>query len=99
MNYDPKKITFTRRTATGRVLLVPCLLFSVVIVSDAVGVADGLLYNGASTGGDLITDLACLNGGMEQLKFNPPLYFDKGIYLVVGTNVESVLFQFMEFME
>lgn len=79
-------------------LLFPnaAFVFSVSIHSDGGGEADAILYDGTSavSGGKSIA-LFCADEEMGQLTFDPPLYFSKGIFVDIGTNVDSVLVQFL----
>ena len=90
-----KGIAVDRVTASGQVCLAPCFVFSAVIASDGEGEADGDIYDGHSTAGKKRLDLYCVDEAMNQVRFNPPLYFDRGLYVVIGTNCESIVVQYL----
>lgn len=96
MDYDPLKISFPWRNATGKIALQPILLFSVTLTSDAVGVADITLYNGASNAEETKLVIGAASGDTRQVSFNPPLFFDKGLYVAKGSNVSGFQIQYQE---
>jgi hypothetical protein len=67
---------------------------SLVLSSDGVGEADARVYDGHSADAKKYVQLYCVDEAQQQLKFNPPLVFDKGIYVDIGTNVDTVLIEY-----
>ena len=81
----PELVTATRTVCNG-----PCLLFSAMIASDGVGEADGALHNGSNAGDEKLYDLFAADKTMDGLNLLAPVYFYKGLHVVVGTNVSSI---------
>jgi len=79
-----------RVTATGIVHRGPALIFSLIIASDGNGEADADVYDNQSIQGNRKFDLYCVDEAMAQLPFLKPVVFVRGIYIVIGTNCESV---------
>ncbi len=84
-----------RVTGDQRLISRPSFLFSLVITSDGGGEADGAIYDGANTKGTFRFDLYCVDEAQQQLSFDPPVYMPHGIYVDVGSNVESIVVQFL----
>jgi len=93
---DWKKVDWEAVSIDGLLFPNAAFVFSVSIHSDGGGEADAILYDGTSA---LNTqkgiDLYCADEEMAQLNYWPPLYFSKGIFLDVGTNVKKVIVQFL----
>ena len=81
----PELVSVTRTVCDG-----PCLLFSAQIASDGVGEADGALHNGSNAGDEKVYDLFAADECMDGLHLIAPVYFSKGLHVVVGTNVSSI---------
>lgn len=90
-----RKIAKRRMTADGVVSESPAFIFSVIIASDGGGEADADLYDGHSASGEKVLDLYCADEVMAGLRFNPPMFFNRGIYVDIGTNCESVVVQYL----
>lgn len=69
----------------------PTTVVSVAVTSDGGGVADITLYNGESTNDDRLIKLKAGNDSTRSIRFSFGLYLSKGLYVDVGSNVESVL--------
>lgn len=79
-----------RVTADTVVHRGPALVFSLTIHSNGEGEADADVYDGFSSGGRKKQDLYCVDEAMAQLTFNPPVPYNQGIFIDIGTNCESV---------
>lgn len=77
----------------------PALVYSLTLCSDGGGIADAVVYDGSSAKGDRKIDLRVIDDDMRPLMFNPPLYFARGIFVDVGSNVDSVLVQYLPIRE
>jgi len=89
-----KHIANERVTVDTEVTGSPALIYSLTLCSDGGGIADAVVYDGGSNKGDRKIDLRVIDDDMRPLFFDPPLYFARGIYVDVGSNVESVLIQY-----
>lgn len=86
----------TERVTTTRIVCPsPALLFSALIASDGSGDADADVYDGMGLAGKLILDLYTLDELIWQVAFMPPIVYQQGIYVVIGTNCESVLLSYL----
>ena len=94
-----KAIQWERRTISGVICNGPGILFHFSLVSDQVGVVDGILYDGNSTAGQIMFDMAAVDDGSDRINLWPGRYFKKGLYFVATANVESVTFGFLPIKE
>jgi len=75
---------------------VPAFVFAMSIHSDGGGESDANVWNGQSVDpGNRHFQLFCADERYRLANFMPPLYFSKGIYVKIGTNVESVMIQYL----
>lgn len=84
-----------RVTGDQRLISRPSYLFSLVISSNGDGDADALIYDGENVKGVARFDLFAVDEAQQQLSFDPPVYMERGIFVDVGSNVESVVIQFV----
>jgi len=89
-----KECSHMRVTADTLINPGPAYVIAVHLVAAAGGAATALIYNGHGTGGEAKIDLSAPPSSSDPRLFWPPLYFDKGIYIDVGSNVTSVLIQY-----
>lgn len=90
---EVKKIAADRVTADSVLSRKACFVHGVHLTGSSGGASTATVYNGESTGDDVKIDLSCATSGRDNKRFAPPLYFDKGLYVDVGSNVTSVLVQ------
>jgi len=83
-----------RSVASEEVTIEPAYLFSVVLTGAGVGASDAAVYDGSNTSGEPMLDLRAVVDMSVQLHFDPPLVFNRGIYVEKGSNVTSIVFQF-----
>lgn len=93
---DWKEIAWVSVNADTLVCPTPVFLFSASIHSDGSGEADAQLFDATSllASGKHI-DLYAADEEMDQLRWLPPLYFSQGLYVDIGTNVDSVVVQYL----
>lgn len=89
------RISKVRATADGLISPTPCYLFAAVISSDGQGAADADVHDGHGTTSRFQLDLFAADTLSARYRFNPPLFFSRGLYLDVGSNVESVVLHFL----
>ena len=89
-----KLVRAERVAVTRGVCMTPCLLYSASIASDGVGAADGQLWNGHGLGDELLYDLYCDDEMMFIFTPICPIYFSRGLYVVVGTNCTAITVQY-----
>jgi hypothetical protein len=93
---DLWKTVRTERMAADRYVNPgPCYLFSATLVSTSAGVSTASIYDGAGTGGERKVDLSAYADGSDPRSWYPPLVFNQGLYIDVGSNVSSVVVQFL----
>ena len=83
-----------RFTGDNKVSLAPCAVGCVIITPDGQGNGDVTLYDGESTGDPIIMKLLAVSTNSKVIRFQPPLLTHRGLYLDVGSNVDSVLIQY-----
>ena len=89
-----KSYNWDRFTDDNKVSNAPCSVGTVIITSDAQGVTDIILYDGESADDPVLCELRGPNTDSKVIHFQPPLLTQRGLYLVVGSNVTSVLIQY-----
>ncbi len=89
-----KQLTVKRATSTQLIKQGPALLFSAHLAAEADGPATATLYDGTDTKGRRLIDFTAPQSQADPRAFNPPIYFDQGIYFEAGENVSSVIIQF-----
>jgi hypothetical protein len=93
---DLWKTVRTERIAADRVVNPgPCYLFSVALVATSAGVSTASIYDGHGTGGERKVDLSAYADGVDPRAWYPPLVFNQALYVDVGSNVSSVILQFL----
>lgn len=92
-----KKYGYMRVTADSLICPEPCFLVSVCLVANATGASTAVIRDGHNTGGEAVIDLAALTSSKDNRSYNPPLFFKKGLYVDVGSNVTSVLVQYLPY--
>ncbi len=93
---DIAKLTTTVRvTADSLVSTHGCYLFNAFISSNGSGEADAAVYDGIDTSGKERLNLFCVDEGMDQLLFMPPMPFEQGLYVDVGSYVKEVVLMFI----
>lgn len=90
-----KRLEHDLVTADKRVCNGPCFLYAAQMVGGTGGASTAVIRDGHDTGGDARIDLAAATSSNDPRNFDPPLYFKKGLFVDVGSNVTSVLVQFL----
>jgi len=70
-------------------------VFALWIASEGTAEADAIVYDGQSIAPTRLVNLYAVDEAMAILNFFPPLYFQQGIYIDVGTNVAQVGIQYL----
>jgi len=83
-----------RFTDDNKVSNAPCSVGTVIITSNGQGVTDIILYDGESADDPVLAELKGPDNTSKMIHFQPPLVTHRGLYLVVGNNVTSVLIQY-----
>lgn len=82
--------------ASSLVCPTPAFVFFLSIHSAGGGEADAEVFDGTSKNPDgKHIRLYTVDEDMRPLNWTPPLYFAKGIWVEVGTNVDSVVVQYL----
>jgi len=93
---DWKNIAWESVHVDGIVCPSPAFVFSLSIHSDGNGEADALVYDGLSLSAtNKHIQLYCADERYRHSAYWPPLYFHQGIYVNIGTNVDSVIVQYL----
>lgn len=94
---DLSKACSTRRvTASGMVSSKPCFIFAISGCPTDPGVAFlAEVHNGETSSAEVLMDMAT---HYREARVYPyiPLYFNRGIYLALTTNVKSITIQYLE---
>ena len=90
-----KKVGWMRVTADSLISPEPCFLLSVCLVADTVGAATAVIRDGHNTSGEAVINLAALTSSKDDRYYGNPLFFKTGLYVDVGSNVTSVLVQWL----
>ncbi len=90
-----KDTEYDRVVADKKVCNRPCFLYAAHLVAGAGGAATAVIRDGHDTGGEAVVDLAALTSSNDPRRFDPPIFFKKGLYVDIGSNVTSVLVHFM----
>lgn len=89
------KAQWVSQSTDGVICKGKTLLFSVCLTDDAGGNADITLYDGENASGIKIAKIKTLQHTSFQAKWTPALELDNGLYLDVGSNVDSVVLTFI----
>jgi len=73
----------------------PCFLSAAHLVAGSGGAATAIIRDGHDISGEAKVYLAALTSATDPRFFNPPIYFKKGLYVDVASNVTSVLVHFL----
>ena len=93
---DWKNIAFEVIHEDRNLCNIPAFVFFVSIHSDGGGESDAVLHDGQSIDPDQHHfQLYCADERFRGEHFMPPLYFRKGLFVKIGTNVESVTVQYL----
>jgi len=85
-----KSFCFVRVTGSGRVSNFPGAVLSAHMVAGSGGAATAQLRDGHRSGADVVVDLSAAASHVDARTFVPPLWFDEGVYVTLGENVESL---------
>lgn len=89
-----KQNDWRRVTVDGTVHHGPCLIWHLRLESDGEGDADAKVYNNPGGANGDYMQLYTVDESAHDSPFMPPLYYDQGIYVDVGTNVAAVMLHF-----
>ena len=84
-----ERVTVNRCVAHG-----PCFVYHLALGSNSSGVSTADIYNGISAKGDIKIDMTTIDDYFAQHDYWPPMYFDRGIYVELGSNVLSVIVRY-----
>jgi hypothetical protein len=73
----------------------PCYLYAAQLVSNTSGASTAVIRDGHDTSGEVVVDLAALTSSNDPRRWDPPIYFKKGLFVDIGTNVTSVLVHYL----
>ncbi|MBS3920022.1 MAG: hypothetical protein KG012_14180 [Deltaproteobacteria bacterium] len=90
-----KGVAYRRITGDSLVSPSPCFLFSVELVANAVGAATAVLRDGSDANAEAVIDLAALTSSVDIRGYNPPLFFKRGLFVDVKSNVTAVLLRYL----
>jgi len=94
-----KSLTYDVTAADKKISGRPCFLYAAHLAAGSGGAATAIIRDGTETSADAVITLAALTSSIDVRNFDPPLYFKKGLYVDVGSNVTSVLVSFMTVRE
>ena len=85
-------VTAVDKKVSGR----PCFIYAVHLVANSSGVGTAIVRDGHDTSGEAVISLSALTSSNDPRKFDPPLYFKKGVFIDVVANVSSIMIHFMQ---
>jgi len=94
-----KYIDWMTVTLDTLVSATPGYVFALGIISNGDGDADAIAYDEHSALGDHYIPLATLDELMFWVTFTVPVFFRKGIFIDIGTNVQAVIVQYLPVKE
>jgi len=84
-----ERVTVDRIVCNG-----PAYIYGLHITSNSSGEATATIYNGSSAKAVQKIDMSCVDDHHEHADYWPPMYFDRGVYVALGSNVASVLVRY-----
>jgi len=85
-----------RMTSSGSISAKPCFVFFVgACPTDGAALYEGAVHNGETSNGDILVDIEA-QYGQRQYIGDFPMYFNKGIYVALTTNMKSITIQYLE---
>lgn len=85
-----KSFSFIRLTESGRVSNFPGFIVSAHMVGGSGGAATASLRDGHHASSEVKIDFSAGASGVDARTFVPPVWFDRGVYLTLGSNVTSI---------
>jgi hypothetical protein len=73
----------------------PCFLSAAHLTASSGGAATAIIRDGHDTTGEAKIYLSALTSATDPRFFSPPLYFKRGLYIDLASNVTSVLVHFL----
>ena len=73
----------------------PGFLYTIKMVVNSTDVGTSVVYDGYGTVGKKLFDLGAVKSSEVKNDYNPPLYFEQGLYIDVGSNITSISGQFV----
>lgn len=89
-----KELEYERADADKKACNGPCFIYAAHLAAGTGGAATAVIRDGHGTEAQAVIDLAALTSSNDRIKFDPPLYLKKGLYIDVGDHVTSVLVHF-----
>lgn len=85
----------TERVTVDRCLCQgPVWIYHLAMASDSSGAATASIYNGVSAKGNLKIDMTSIDDYFAQHDYWPPMYFDRGLFVVLEDKVKSVIVRY-----
>ena len=85
-----KKLVKLRVTETAHAWKQPCFIHFVSITADPAGPATAIIRDGNNGSAQQLLNMTAQASDMTPLRFKPPLYFERGVHIEIGSNVTSV---------
>ncbi len=93
-NLDPKDIATVRIAATALVCPSPCYVYGFSVCSDTSGNGYAKVYDGHNDTGDLKYVWRIATNTSFSIQLVVPVYFRRGVYIDLVSNVESATLRF-----
>jgi len=74
----------------------PCFVKHICLTANTGGAATALIYDGEGANAELKLALSCLTSTHFEDDFEIPIYFQRGIYVAVGSNTTLFVIQYKE---
>lgn len=92
-------VKWTRLTGSQTLQSDPCYVFFLVLTAESGGAADIELYNGDNSDDPQVCTLKTHADTTRNLRWQIPLFLNRGAYIKVGSNVTDVVIQSGVFCE
>jgi hypothetical protein len=90
-----KSLDYDLTSADKKVCNGPCFVYAAHLVANSSGVGTAIIRDGHDASGAAVVSLSSLTSSNDPRKFDPPLYFKKGVFVDVVANVSSILIHFL----
>ena len=94
--YFWKEIEIVRTAIDVRACQRPCFLFSAALAAKEAGTSTAVLRDGHDENAGAVIDLTAVLSTVDLRNYDPPVHFKRGLFIDVGSNVTSVVVQFIE---
>ena len=89
-----RSLATVRMTDSGVVSNTPAYVFDVIGTNSGGDVMEADIRNGATDASPIAFEVHAVNGSVNHLHFDPPLYMSRGVYVKCTKKVKSIVVRF-----